>query len=135
MGLNPNQERSLAVTLRGLERALDQIELMLERDQQGVLYVVRTGLPPERVELLRKLSTATREVIASLAEQYHLAPQQMDGARVISAVLSSAWESLEDVHPKKLNRYGAVDPALMSELGPSIERLIELVLAMEGLTR
>jgi len=132
MGMNINQERALAVTLRSLERALDQIDLLLERDRQGRLYVVRTGLSADQVEQLRRISREIRDVIARMAERYHLPSQEMDGARIISALLSSAWESLEDVHPRKLGRYGPVDPALIPELGPLIDGLIGLVLAMRA---
>ena len=135
MSLNENQKRGVEATLRLLEIALDEIADILDRDRDGTLYSVRTRIPPERSAELLRLSAEARTVIDDLARRYHLKKQERDGARVISALLSVRWESLEDTRPQKLHRYGAVDPKLVSELGPAIERLIDLVLAMEKLTR
>ncbi len=135
MSLNENQKRGLEATLRILEITLDDIGDVLDRDRDGTLYAVRNWIPPERTAELLRLSAEARTLIADLARRYHLKKQERDGARVISGLLSVRWEALEDTRPEKLHRYGPVDPKLVSELGPAIERLIDLVLAMERLTR
>jgi hypothetical protein len=40
---------------------------------------------------------------------------------------------LEEIRPDRLKRYGAVDPALNETLSPGLERLIELVRAIQTL--
>jgi len=42
------------------------------------------------------------------------------------------WCDLEDSRPQKLRRYGAIHPQADEVLGPSIQQLIELVLAIDG---
>lgn len=135
MSLNQYQKQSLAVTLRLLEKAADDMEALLSSDRLGLLYEVRTEISPEREAGLRRLSSQIRRILADLVQRYQLPLQQEDGLRIISARLSSAWENLEDSHPKKLRRYGEVDPQVAEELAPKIEALIHLVLAMESLTR
>ena len=135
MSLNDNQRRTLEVALRLLEVTLDDIDTLLERDRDGILYAVRTRIPVERTEELTRLSAEARALLTDLARKYQLQKQERDGARTISAQLSSRWESLEDTRPRKLRAYGPVDPALVPELDPPMERLIQLVLAMESLTR
>lgn len=134
MSLNQYQQRSLGVTLRLLEKTLDDIEALLAADHQGLLYAVRTEISPEREMELRRLSKDARAVLAEMMRQYELPLQQEDGLRIISARLSSAWENLEDSRPRKLRRYGQVDPEVAEELEPQVEALIRLVLTMERLT-
>lgn len=135
MSLNEYQKTGLEVTLRLLEITLDDIDAILERDRDGTLYAVRTRILPERTAELSRLSTEARTLLADLARRYHLEKQERDGARIISGLLSARWEALEDTRPQKMRRYGPVDPELVPELGPAMERLIDLVLAMERLTR
>lgn len=134
MSLNQYQKQSLAVTLRLLEKTVDDIDALLSSDHRGLLYQVRTEIPPEREADLRRLSSDVRAALAELARRYELPVQQEDGLRIIAARLSSAWENLEDSHPRKLRRYGQVAPGVAEELGPQVEALIYLVLAMERLT-
>ena len=134
MSLNQYQQRSLGVTLRLLEKALDDIEALLGAGHQGLLYAVRTEISPEREAELRQLSSDVRALLAELTQRYQLPVQQEDGLRIISARLSSAWEDLEDSRPRKLRRYGQVDPEVAEELEPRVEALTQLVLAMEKLT-
>ena len=134
MSLNDSQKKGLEATLRLLETTLDDIAAILDRDRDGILYAVRTRIPPQRVNELLRLSAEARALIADLARKYHLEKQERNGARVIAGLLSVRWEALEDTRPEKLRRYGPVDPKLLPELGPPIERLIQLVLAMERLT-
>ncbi len=135
MSLNQYQRRSLGVTLRLLEKALDDIEALLAADHQGLLYAVHTELTPELEMELRQLSGNVRALLAELAQRYQLPVQREDGLRIISARLSSAWENLEDSRPRKLRRYGQLDPEVAEELEPQVEALTRLVLAMEKLTR
>lgn len=135
MSLNENQKRGLEVTLRLLEVTLDDIDTMLERDRDGTLYAVRARIPPERTGELSRLSGEARALLADLARRYDLMKEERDGARIISGQLAARWEALEDARPVKLARYGPVDPELVPELGPAVERLIDLVLAMERLIR
>ena len=135
MSLNEKQKQALGVTLRILETTLDDIDALLQRDREGTLYAIRTRIPPYKSAELRRLSADARTLVAELAGRYRLAKEERDGARIISGLLSATWEALEDTHPQKMGRYGPVAPLLASELGPAIERLIELVLAMERLTR
>ncbi len=135
MSLNQYQKRSVAVALRLLEKTLDDIEMLLARDHQGLLYAVRTEISPDREAELRRISGDVRAALAELAREYDLPIQQEDGLRVMSAKLSSAWENLEDSRPRKLRRYGSVDPEVAEVLEPQVEALIHMVLAMEKLTR
>ena len=82
-----------------------------------------------------ELGQEAEEIIARLAEEFHLGCSETPVSQTVVAQLSSAWESLEDTRPATLKRYGEVDPDLERSLGPGIGRLIELVLAMVVLAR
>ena len=135
MSMNEHQKRGFAVALRLLEITLDDIEALLRGDREGTLYSIRTRMSAKRNAELMALSAEVRVLLAELAQKYDLDREERDGKRIISGLLSARWEAFEDTRPQKMRRYGPVDPKLVPELGPSVERLIELVLAMERLTR
>jgi hypothetical protein len=41
------------------------------------------------------------------------------------------WSDLEDARPHKLRAYGAINPQAHTILGPNMQRLIDLVLAID----
>jgi hypothetical protein len=41
------------------------------------------------------------------------------------------WSDLEDARPHKLQAYGAINPQAHTILGPRLQRLIDLVLAID----
>src|SRR5579864_1044548 len=53
----------------------------------------------------------------------------------ILAEFTLLWCDLEDSRPHKLRRYGALNPQAEEMLGSSIQRLIELVLAVSEVAR
>ncbi len=47
------------------------------------------------------------------------------------AEFSLLWSDLEDARPHKLRAYGAINPQAHTILGPRLQRLIDLVLAID----
>jgi hypothetical protein len=126
--LNPSQKRRLTVTLLYVEKALRQVEQTLDGGGSGVLYET-VGVPDEaRRQAIRGVIRQIQTELAGLARDFQLEPTRENAAAAIAALMSSAWEGLEDCRPASLRRYGAVNPGLQSALGPRIERLAELTL-------
>jgi len=134
--LNENHRRSLATVLRRVELAVWRLEERLTRETPPQLALTRFTDPPDsaqRTALLR-LVKHVRQEVADLAADYHLEVAEESFVRSTMGEFSLLWCDLEDSRPQKLRRYGAIHPQADEILGPSIQRLIELMLAMNDVT-
>jgi hypothetical protein len=52
--------------------------------------------------------------------------------RTVMAEYTLLWSDLEDTQPRKLRAYGTINPQAQRILGPRIQRLIDLALAVDG---
>ncbi|MGA2512619.1 MAG: hypothetical protein ABSG37_03270 [Candidatus Limnocylindrales bacterium] len=134
MSLNVNQERAVSVALRSLEERLARVEGLLDRDEEGLLYRRRRPVwAREERARAEAILADLRSTIASISRAFNLAPEERDSAREIAGLMTISWESLAEVGSRRLRAYGRVDPALRDTLDPALERLIELVSALEDL--
>ncbi len=131
--LNDNHRRVLAGTLRRLELAAWSLEDQLLGGDFPQLTLTRFMHPPtssQRAALLQ-LAKHVREEVAKLASDYQLEVREEDYARTIMAEFTLLWSDLEDARPHKLRAYGTINPRAHSILGPRVQRLIDLVLAID----
>jgi hypothetical protein len=131
--LNENHRRVLAGTLRRVELAAWRLEDQLIRGDFPQLALTRFTHPPtssQQSELLQ-LAKQVREEVAKLASEYQFEVGEQHYARTIMAEFSLLWSDLEDARPHKLRAYGAINPQAHTILGPRLQRLIDLVLAID----
>ncbi|HYB01832.1 MAG TPA: hypothetical protein VED37_16550 [Ktedonobacteraceae bacterium] len=131
--LNENHRRVLAGTLRRLELAAWSLEDQLLRGDLPELTLTRfTHLPTsnQRATLLQ-LAKHLREEVAKLALNYQFEVREEDYERAIMTEFTLLWSDLEDARPHKLRAYGAINPQAHTSLGPPLQRLIDLVLAID----
>lgn len=131
--LNESQRRSLGVTMRRVELAVWRLEERLARAEPPDLVLTRFTNEPsdeQRSALLRLIAEVRRE-IAQIAEDYNLEVNEENVVRSIMGEFSLLWADLEDTRPQKLRRYGPVRSQAIETLGPPVQRLIQLVLAID----
>lgn len=134
-GLNSHQRRALNSTLAHLERQLLYLEQIIQADTPGIL-IRRTGqLAPATRQRLLDLFAELRQEITALAAEQALPGTEENMRTTLMGTASLLWCDLEEVRPHTLSRYGEVDPALETTIGPPIERLIQGVLAIEALVK
>ena len=134
MSLNRNQERAVAVRLRMLEERLAIMARLMDDDERGRLY--RRDRAPYSAEQRARIEAVILEIraeIAQIADTFGLASEQQDAVRRIVGLLGITWEGLGDVRTGRLRGLGDVDPALREQLNPSVERLMDLVLDLQGI--
>ena len=132
--LNENHRRSLATVLRRVELAAWRLEDRLIRETPPQLALTRFTDPPDsdqRTALLR-LVKHVRQEVAKLAADHYLEVAEESFVRSTMGEFTLLWCDLEDSQPQKLRRYGAIHPQADDVLGPRIVRLIELMLAIDG---
>jgi len=135
MSLNPNQFRSVTITLRLLEERLADIERVIAQDEQGILYQRVAQFTPQQRAQMNEIIRAMREQIRRAAEEFQLPGEEQNAARYIVGTLSLSWESLEEIRSRKLKGYGAVDPALRDTLDPILKQLIRLLFSLPDVAR
>lgn len=134
--LNEAQFTSLAIVLRLLEDDLRQADAWLQgAEETGILYRRKLRLSPERRAVARQVIAAALNQIAQLAREFNLAQIDDNPAATIVADMSVRWADLCDARSDKLIRFGDVDPRLSQVLDPSLDRLIELTLALTSRIR
>lgn len=133
MSLNQAQRTAVSTTLLHLERALDEIERLLDGPSSGVTYTTEVNLAPTTAQQIRRVCGDIRSEIAAMAERFELPPHRWYGRQVIVGEMTSTWTNLEEIRPERLRRFGAVDPTLTETLAPGLERLIQLVWAVQNL--
>ncbi|CAG0941454.1 hypothetical protein ANRL1_00556 [Anaerolineae bacterium] len=131
MSLNPNQVRTVTVTLRLLEERLAEIERIVSEDEQGILYRRVARFTPTQRAQMNDLIRAMRQQIRRATNAFELPREEQNAARHIIGALSMSWESLEEIRPRKLKSYGEVDPELKQTLDPILQRLIRLLFRLE----
>jgi hypothetical protein len=110
-----------------------RLEDQLVRGEFPQLALTRFTHPPspgQRSALLQ-LAKQVREEVAKLASDYHFEVGEQHVTRTIMAEFSLLWSDLEDARPHKLRAYGAINPKAHTILGPRLQRLIDLVLAID----
>jgi hypothetical protein len=130
--LNENHRRSLSTVLRRVELAAWRLEDRLTRETPPHLSLTRFTDQPDsaqRAALLRLVQHVLQEV-AALAADYRLEVTEESLVRSTMGEFTLLWCDLEDSRPQKLRRYGAIHPQADEVLGPSIQRLIQLVLTI-----
>src|SRR5437016_1691358 len=130
--LNENHRRSLATVLRRVELAAWRLEEQITRGASPPLALTRftNPLSPIQQATLLHLTKQVRQEVAELASDYNLEVTEDNLLRSMMSEFTLLWCDLEDSRPQKLRRYGAMHPQADEILGPPIQQLIELMLAM-----
>lgn len=132
--LSENHRRVLANTLRRVEVAAWRLEEQLTREMTPHLALTRFTHPPTQEQrfLLLQLTKQIRQQVSRLAADYQLEVGEQHILRTMMGEFTLLWCDLEDIRPHKLRAYGTVNPQLQAVLDPPLQRLIELVLAIDG---
>ena len=135
--LNGNHRRVLSTLLRRVELAAWHLEERVASTTPPNLALTRfTGMPDEAQRAaLTQLARNMRGEVEQLAREYGLEAREEHVGRVIEAEFTLLWADLEEGRPQKLRNYGALHPAAQELLAPCIQRLIDLVLAIDGALR
>ncbi len=130
--LNANHQRVLATTLRRVELAAWRLEDQLTREGMPELTLTRFSNPLSAAQktALLHLVKRLREVVARLAADYRLAVAEENLLSTVMAEFTLLWCDVEDVRPRKLQAYGAVNPQAAELLEPPLKRLVNLLLAV-----
>ena len=132
--LNPEQFRSMEITLRMFDENLRLISTWLDgKEDNGILYRRELNFPSGQRKAVRQHIDAALNQIAILARILELQPEEKDITGMIRGKLAESWANLIDSKSGNLNRYGDVDPRAESLLDPVILRLSELAKELETL--
>jgi hypothetical protein len=126
--LNESQRRSISITLAGVERHLLQLKQALDSSPtDGVLARHSEPLPHEKKRVADGLIAEIQARIQSLGDRLDLSPQHEPRLRTALATLVLAGVTVEEIKPRSLRGYGAVDPATAAFLETELPQLQSLL--------
>ena len=129
--LNPDQLRSVTITLRTFEEDLLYAQAWLhDAEENGILYRRNLSLSPESRSIAQERINAALERIGLLAREFGLECEVENSANLIRSMMSVNWANLLDTQSAKLKRFGEVDPGLESVLDPPVGQLAQLALEL-----
>jgi hypothetical protein len=129
--LNPDQLRSVTITLRTFEEDLLYAQAWLyDAEENGILYQRKLTISPESRSIAQERINAALEHIALLAREFGLESEVENSANLIRSKMSVNWANLLDTQSVKLKRFGEVDPKLVSALDPAVRQLSQLALEL-----
>ena len=132
--LQEPQRRSISITLANIERELLQLRHELRRlPPESVLTRHTEPLPQEKAPMVEELISKIQSKIQALGSSLELEPQEEPQLRSILAMLVLANVSIEEIMPRYLRGYGAVDPATAEFLNAELPELRSLVLELVNL--
>ncbi len=131
---NPSQLRRIKVTLLVFEEALRNADrLLLNENDEGILYSVKTSLSAEQRILLRKKIAETLNYINDFSRVLGLEPMQYSVENSIRGEINLSWEGLEECRPKYLKGFGELTPEAAEFIEPAIDHLIKDTFELTGM--
>lgn len=128
--LTEPQSRALSVGLRHISRSLDELNRLLDAAPRAGAHEITFDIDAQAAAALRAQLAQIRRDLDALFVLLEIAPQPQSARAVFAAQAASAWSTAEDLHPRKLRRYGAVDPGAAAALTPLLERLAQDLLTL-----
>jgi hypothetical protein len=95
-------------------------------EENGILYSYKLILPEENRKQARQEINTALGLIEKLSHRFNLAKEINGAASMLRGELTVNWANLLDTRPKKLGRYGKVNPELAQVLDSDIQKLAEI---------
>ncbi|HUI06833.1 MAG TPA: hypothetical protein VL486_07485 [Verrucomicrobiae bacterium] len=134
LDLREPQRRSISITLADIESRLLQLRHVFHcPPTEGVLTRHSEPLPREQAHLVDDLISKIQAKMQILGDRLDLEPQQEPQLRSALAALVLANVSIEEIKPRYLRGYGAVDPATTEFLNAELPQLQSLLSELTGL--
>ena len=133
--LTEAQQRALEVGLGRVETELAWMEELLGWTYEGALVSFVEDLGDSQRQELQARIHEGRELIQGLRDALALRPDQIPKSSWIVGHLAHLWVVAEECQSRYLRGYGEVAPDLPAHLDPPVQRLAELLLAMQRLAR
>jgi methyl-accepting chemotaxis protein len=129
--LTEPQERAISVAVRRLGDTLDRLDQLLAVTDAGDGYrTLDRDIDPDSTDRLHDAIAHVRRSLSELAERVGVTTEHQSARATFGALASGAWTVAEDLHPRKLRRYGDVDSDTARTLAPVIESIAAGFLAL-----
>ena len=131
--LPENHTRSLAVTVRHIDKGIRELESILSNENRdtSALTIVRNLTKEQRNAILELLITLKSEN-EKLIKDLNLPPEQMHEDRLVRGKLSMMWVLLSDSTSKGLKGYGEIASDQAKVLDQHIESILEIIYKLQS---
>lgn len=129
--LTEPQQRLLSVGVRQLSDLIDRIDALLEPTQTPTSgHILDNDVDAAAAAAARRLLQDARAGLGELRGLVGATPDHQSRRGMLGALASSAWTIAEDLHPRRLRGYGAVDPRAAEQISPVVDQLAAALLGV-----
>jgi len=133
MPLNTDQKRFLAAALAELEEHLMRFERLLQSDETVTIFQrVPNPFGNEQRSRLLRLIAAVKEHLAAMRDAFGLLTEIVDLRWQLTTTLLHIATNLEECHPRRMKGFGELDTETATQLTQHLQRLSELLDAIQS---
>ena len=125
--LSSNHNRSVSSSVYLIEQLADEIEMMLNNSDDGVIRTVRRDISDEEKKDILAALGEIRKSLVKMTEKYRLAKHEIVQSQYISARKVKMWEVLNDTTSRRLKGFGDFPEEYAEEFDKDIRDLIRRV--------
>ena len=128
MNLPSSHRRSLSVTARVVEEAIDEVEkILLKTDREKMTHHIEDSYDREEkkeiLDVVSRLRKANEDMFRSLG----LEPRVTQQSQVVKARTTHLWTVLRDSKSRSMKRYGILPPETATEVDRHIDNLLGIL--------
>lgn len=130
--INENHKRSIGIALVELDKVLCAIESWTGgRESRGVIYIEANDLTQEKKELLRRLVSNARKLLAGICDELDLIPVTVSASHDIWIKCWGTRDMLAELDSRHMKRYGELPPSsveYLNSISRSLEATVDIIL-------
>ncbi|OQB39917.1 MAG: hypothetical protein BWY06_01420 [Candidatus Latescibacteria bacterium ADurb.Bin168] len=125
--LSENHRRIVGSSLRYAEDQILFCRRLLTETSENRMTRFADEYSDDQIRALVELCDELHEKLVSFADRAGVSPAERSVSRHVSGIMSSIWETLEDLRPRKLRAYGDVPADAARELEPIVEDAVQII--------
>ncbi len=125
--LSENHRRILGSSLRYAEDQILFCRRLLTETSDNRMTRFADEYTDEQIRELVEMCDKLHAKIIDFANRAGVSPAERSVARHVSGTMSSVWETLEDLRPKRLKAYGVVPEEAARNIEPFVEDCVQLI--------
>ncbi|HQK22238.1 MAG TPA: hypothetical protein PLM66_05045 [Candidatus Latescibacteria bacterium] len=125
--LSENHRRIVGSSLRYAEDQILFCRRLLTETSENRMTRFADEYSDDQIRRLVEMCDELHEKLVSFADRAGVSPAERSVSRHVSGTMSSVWETLEDLRPRKLKAYGEVPADAAREIEPIVEDAVQII--------
>ena len=127
ISLSKNHKRIIGVTMKILEKDMDELMILLNADQNEPSYEIIKDIPESELKEKMLVVKKVKLLIKEMYSRYSLGRETLRISRILEAKKSYLWTILCDSYSDKIKRYGDFNENDSKGYDKKIDELLNLI--------